>query len=305
MDNSNLFNNAGSTKDTATADTKTDQAFNLDSNNSQDSDIGGTRASQDTYNPIQDNNIFTPDLGNPQNNNTISGNDIDSNKLNPKKHWIRNISIIVLVVIIIISIVFILNIPRIANNSKIKTDNNMLRSIVVQTFSGEMDTYSSLLSIDTSNMFPYPNEVGLNLKGQSNIAKSGHIEFYPELTGSNYFQGENLCSTTLAPLGLNNGVFNSSICKKTINFNVFSNSHIYKRDTNSETYYFYIPFSKSNYTNKLIINSNLHNTVIGFIFGSCMQNSGIDITTQGKTSHYILTGNSLTIKSSNLSITCE
>jgi prepilin-type N-terminal cleavage/methylation domain-containing protein len=186
------------------------------------------------------------------------------------------------------------------------TARNESRQTAVKGLSGLIETYYG----DSGGT--YPSNVGINLSTTASGYAAGYVQFESPLDGTYFTTGTNLCKNIDAPLKLNNGTFDSADCSSKVSFAVSSGSTINgatTTDTNSETYYFYIPFTSSTPSAggaaTVTVGATSGSPVTGYIIGACLENSGIfAYSSNGSNAPFTTNANSINADSGSVKITC-
>ena len=188
------------------------------------------------------------------------------------------------------------------------TARNESRQTAVKGLSGLIETYYG----DSGGT--YPSNVGINLSTTASGYAAGYVQFESPLDGTYFTTGTNLCKNIDAPLELNNGTFNSADCSSQVSFEVSAfgqaaNISTGTTDTNSETYYFYIPFvsySPGGIDYAIPTVGTLPGSpVTGYIIGACLENSGIfAYSSNGSNAPFTINANSIHVDIREVQITC-
>lgn len=163
------------------------------------------------------------------------------------------------------------------------TARNQARQTAVKGISGLLETYYG----DAGGTYPSNIGIGINTA----VAGSGNLEFQSPIDSSYFKTGTNLCKNVDAPENAAaSSNFSLSACQvQNSPFTLTTTAATYT-DSNTETYYFYIPFQ----------NGNIGNTpgtpVSGYIIGACLENSGIfAYSSNGSNAPYTSNANSLSV----------
>jgi prepilin-type N-terminal cleavage/methylation domain-containing protein len=174
------------------------------------------------------------------------------------------------------------------------TARNQARMTSVKGISGLLETYYG----DSGGT--YPAKIGLALSTSSSGYIAGNLQFQSPLSSNVFTTGTNLCKNIIAPQSSSSGLFNTSTCDTTpVTFSSVSFGAVYT-DSNTETYYFYIPYQNA------VPAAAPGSPISGYVIGACLENSGIfAYSSNGSNAPYSLTANSLSVSGSTTKVTCN
>lgn len=185
------------------------------------------------------------------------------------------------------------------------TARNESRQTAVKGLSGLIETYYG----DSGGT--YPSNVGINLSTTASGYNAGYVQFQSPLDSTFFTTGTNLCKNIDAPLQLNSGTFDSADCSAVVSFTTPNGANITTgtTDSNSETYYFYIPFTSSTPAKggapTVTVGSTNGSPVTGYIIGACLENSGIfAYSSNGSNAPFTSNANSINAGNGQAKITC-